>query len=175
MSEELTHATIYVPVALVTALAMELWAALLHGKLWHRWLWFVHVSHHRARAPGQRFEANDALSSTHAPVAIALILFGCRAAPSVLREVAFGVGIGMSLFGVAYLVMHDGLVHRRLPVRWLLRFGYVREIYRAHLIHHTGREGRAPYGFFLAPWELARITRSRSTPSERAPRPSASP
>ena len=82
---------------------------------------------------------------------------------------------GFNSFGVAYLVMHDGLVHRRLPVRWLLRFGYVREIYRAHLIHHTGREGRVPYGFFLAPWELARITRSRSTPSERAPRPSASP
>lgn len=179
MNAALAHAAVYVPVAILTAVLMDLWAALLHGRLWHRALFFVHASHHRPRPHGERFEANDVLSGTHAPAAIALILWGCRAEPSVLREVAFGVGVGMSLFGVAYLVVHDGVAHHRLPVRWLLRFGYIRQVVRAHFIHHQGGEteegGRPPYGFFFGPWELARVTRSRSTPSAQAQLPSGSP
>lgn len=154
MTPIVIHALIWLPIATVTAVAMDLWAALLHGRVWHRWLWTVHVSHHVPRRG--RFEANDALSILHAPIAMALILWGCASAPAPLREVAFGVGIGMTLFGVAYVVVHDGLVHQRLPVRVLLRLGYFRSVVRAHRVHHATPRGGVPYGFFLGPWELAR-------------------
>ncbi len=107
--------------------AMELWAALLHGRIWHGLLWRVHRSHHRLRRLGERLEANDALSLLHAPIAITLILYGCRGAEGIAREVAFGVGLGMTLFGIAYLVVHDGMVHGRLPVQGLLRFLELRQ------------------------------------------------
>jgi len=140
------------PTALVVAFVMDLWAALLHGLVWHGVLYGVHRSHHEPRAG--RFEANDALSVLHAPIAIALVLYGCRAAPGALREVAFGVGLGMTLFGLSYLVVHDGLVHKRLPVRFLGRSRFLRAVVRAHRVHHTMARGGVPFGLFSGPLEM---------------------
>ena len=153
----LAHALLWVPIAAVTAVLMDLWAALLHGRIWHAWLWSVHRSHHE---PGKgRLEANDALSLLHAPLAIALLLWGCASRPTILREVSFGIGLGMSLFGLAYLVVHDGLVHGRLPVSGLLRIAYLRSVVRAHRAHHMRRPSGPPYGLFFGPRELARAQR----------------
>lgn len=149
---------LWLPVALATAAFMELWSRLLHGRVWHRSLWRVHRSHHRRRKGS--FEANDALSVLHAPLAVALILFGCVGPAGLLRELAYGVGIGMTAFGLAYLVVHDGLVHGRLPVSFLLRFPFFARVRDAHLVHH--RKGREPFGLFLGPRELERARRSRS-------------
>lgn len=149
---------VWVVTAAIAAIAMEPWAALLHGKVWHRWLYRVHRSHHEPRRG--RFEANDALSGVHAPIAIALILFGCRGTPGLAREIAFGFGLGMTLFGVAYVVVHDGLVHGRLGVGFLARSRALRRIRGAHLVHHGPGEG-VPYGLFLGPAELARARRAR--------------
>ena len=35
----------------------------------------------------------------------------CRAA-----GLCFGAGLGITLFGISYMFIHDGLVHRRFPV-----------------------------------------------------------
>jgi beta-carotene 3-hydroxylase len=164
-----TSVAIWIAVAFPVAATMELWAALLHGRVWHGVLWGVHRSHHRRRAG--HFESNDLLSALHAPIAIALILYGCLGEPGALREVAFGAGLGMTLFGLAYVLVHDGLVHGRLPVGFLARVGYFARIRDAHLTHHT-RGGREPFGLFLGPRELARASRracaSRSTEHGRA-------
>jgi len=157
---------LWVGVALPVFAAMEYWSRHLHGKIWHSALWAVHRSHHQKRRG--RFEANDALSVLHAPIAVALILFGCMADPSWGREVAFAVGIGMTLFGFSYLVVHDGLVHERLPVGFLLRLKYFQRVRDAHLMHHTKARGRAPYGLFLGPWEKSELTHG-SSPSPDAP------
>ncbi len=159
-------ALIWLAVGLPVAFAMELWAALLHGRVWHGLLWSLHRSHHAPRAG--RFEANDALSFTHAPAAVALILYGCLGAPGPWREAAFGAGLGMTLFGLAYALIHDGLVHERLPASWFMRFRYLRRVRGAHIVHH--RTGGAPYGLFLGPWALRRAhRRDRATrPPQRA-------
>jgi len=149
---------IWITAALVVACMMEQWAALLHGRFWHRSLWPLHASHHRKRRG--HFEKNDILSALHAPIAIAFILYGCLGAPSILREVLFGVGIGMSIFGVAYLIFHDGFVHRRLPFSFLARVPLFARIRDAHRTHHA--TGREPYGFFLGPQELARARARRA-------------
>ena len=169
MTSVLAHAVIWIPVAAITAVLMDFWAAFLHHRVWHAWLWSVHSSHHTPRPEGERLEQNDALSFLHAPPAIALIFYGCRAAPSVLRKAAFGLGIGMTLFGIGYVLVHDGLVHGRLPMSSLLRLRYFRAVVRAHHVHHTGTAGGAPYGFFFGRFEL---TRSRLTRSPRRSVPS---
>jgi beta-carotene 3-hydroxylase len=154
---------IWIAVALAVAAAMELWAAFLHGRVWHHSLWRVHRSHHVKRTG--RFESNDILSSLHAPIAIALILYGCAGAPGVIRDLAFGAGIGMTLFGVAYVIVHDGLVHGRLPVAGLAKIPFFARIRAAHLEHHA--RGREPFGLFLGPREIARA--AQVTGQKRAP------
>lgn len=149
-------------VAILVAAAMEPWARLLHGRVWHQRLWGVHRTHHGRRAG--RFEINDVLSAAHAPIAAALVMIGCNM-HGVAAAVAIGTGAGMTLFGIAYVIFHDGVVHGRLPVSFLLRVPGVRRIRDAHSVHHA--RGAAPYGFFLGPRELA-VTR---TPRVRAVRP----
>ncbi len=156
-------------VALVVAAAMEPWARLLHGRVWHRRLWRIHRTHHSRRRG--RYEANDALSAAHAPIAAALVMIGCNM-HGALAAAAIGTGVGMTMFGVAYVIVHDGLVHGRLPVGFLLRVPALRRIRKAHAVHHA--EGAAPYGFFLGPRELAK-QRLTQAPRARAARPNAQP
>lgn len=143
---------LWIVTALAAFAAMEGWAAFLHGKVWHRALWSVHRSHHTKRRG--LFERNDALSFLHAPIAAGLILYGCVGVPGPLREAAFGFGLGMTAFGVAYVLVHDGLVHRRLPVSGLARIPYLARVRDAHRVHHS--TGGPPYGLFLGPLVVAR-------------------
>jgi len=50
-------------------------------------------------------------------------------------------------------VAHDGMVHRRWPLRWTPRGGYLKRLYQAHRLHHAvqGREGCVSFGFLWAP------------------------
>lgn len=182
MSQALHHALVWVPVAVVVALAMDAWAALIHRVVWHGPLWRVHRSHHVPRAG--RFEDNDALSVLHAPIATAFVLYGCAGPAGTVREVVYGLGIGMTAFGVAYVIVHDGLVHERLPVRFLLRAPLLRDVVEAHRQHHLGSHGGLPYGLFFGPRELRRsraLTPSASnapatpSPGGRSPRPARPP
>lgn len=166
----LSKVLVWLAVGLPVAALMEPWAAMLHGRVWHGLLWRVHGSHHRPRRG--RMEANDALSILHAPIAIALILYGCQGPAGLGREAAFGAGLGMTLFGLAYILVHDGLVHGRLPVAGLTRLRFFDRVRRAHLAHHR-RDHAGPYGLFLGPAELAREVAARR--ATRAPQRSARP
>jgi len=157
MSPLVAHALVWIPVAVVTAVAMEPWAAFLHDRLWHRALWPIHRTHHAPRRGV--LEANDALATFHAPIAMALIPYGCLFPATLAGQVAFGVGVGMTMFAIAYVLIHDGVVHGRLPVRRLLGLAYVRKVVRAHRAHHQNQVGGYPFGLFLGPWELARARR----------------
>jgi beta-carotene 3-hydroxylase len=151
---------------------MDLWAAFLHRFAWHGPLWGIHRTHH-ARRPG-RFERNDALSGLHAPIAIVLIVAGSRMGPGLGHDAALGIGAGMTAFGALYLVIHDGLVHARLPVRFLMRLAALRAVVAAHREHH--RRGRAPYGILFGPWELAiSRRRARAASTRRRPPPNHRP
>lgn len=145
-----------IAIAIVVAVAMEPWARILHHYVWHRFLWPIHRSHHTRRKG--RFEANDVLSATHAPIAAALIMIGCNL-HGFAASVALGIGAGMTLFGFAYVVVHDGLVHGRLPVGFLARHAFLRRVRDAHAVHHA--RGRAPYGLFLGPQELKQAALAR--------------
>ncbi len=155
MNWTLRDVAVLLVVTLVTAAAMEPWARILHGRIWHSVLWNMHRSHHELRLG--RFERNDALSFLHAPIAAGLVVVGCQL-EGTARAAIIGVGAGMTLFGFAYVLVHDGLVHERLSIPFLMRFRFFRSVRGAHLVHH--RHGGAPYGLFLGPSELAK-SRSR--------------
>ena len=142
-------ALIWIGTAAIAFVVMEYWARWVHNRVWHGALYSMHHSHH---SPRGKWEWNDILSASHAPISIALILYGCWAQQSLLSVMSFGFGVGMACFGMAYVIVHDGVVHGRLPVQFLRKIPALAAIRRAHRIHHA--TGEAPYGLFLGPQEL---------------------
>ena len=133
-------------VVLATAFAMEgvAWAA--HRYVMHGWGWGWHRSHHEPRK--SVFEANDAYALVFAGLAVGLIAWGTSG-----HEPAQWIGAGMTLYGVLYFLVHDGLVHKRWPLRWVPRRGYLKRLYQAHRLHHAvaTREGCVAFSFLWAP------------------------
>ena len=126
--------------AVLVLVVMEPLTALTHRWVMHGGGWGWHRSHHRP-ATG-RFEANDLYPVVFAGLTIAVLCVGVFGGVHVLVP----VGIGVTAYGAAYLLLHDVAIHRRLPIRVPGRL--LDPWRRAHAVHH--RFNDAPYGF-LAP------------------------
>jgi beta-carotene 3-hydroxylase len=133
---------------------MEFWAALVHRTVYHGMLWSVHRSHHSARKDGL-FEQNDLFVLLHAIAATAVVVAGLQSGIAVLTAAGFGI----TAYGAAYFIVHDGYIHNRLPVAVLDRFALMRRIKTAHLYHHTGDPG-AHFGLFFWNRTCGRPTKS---------------
>ncbi|XP_040987957.1 beta-carotene hydroxylase 2, chloroplastic-like [Juglans microcarpa x Juglans regia] len=136
------------------AVGMEFWARWAHRALWHASLWNMHESHHRAR--DGTFELNDVFAITNAVPAIALLFYG-SSQKGLIPGLCFGAGLGITVFGMAYMFVHDGLVHRRFPVGPIANVPYLRRVAAAHHLHHSDRFGGVPYGLFLGSKELEEV------------------
>jgi beta-carotene 3-hydroxylase len=92
-------------------IGMEMWARFAHKELWHDYEpgWALHKSHHEPRTGP--FEANDIYAVMNAVPAMGLCLYGFFT-PNMAGGLAFGAGLGITLFGIMYMFFHDGLVHR---------------------------------------------------------------
>lgn len=139
-------------IVIASAAAMETVALLVHRHLMHGAGWGWHRSHHQPAAD-RRWERNDLYALVFASLAFALMWFS--GGP---RWPLFWVGAGLTLYGALYAVVHDGLVHRRLPLNWNLRSrsprrGYLARLVQAHRLHHAvrGRDGCVSFGFLYAP------------------------
>ena len=139
----------------IALFGMEVWSLVVHKWLWHRSLWWGHESHH-VETPGY-FEKNDLFAIVHAVIAAPMIYFGMLLGHHWMA----GLGFGMTAFGVCYAVVHDGLVHGRLPVQFLARIPYLRRVRNAHKAHHGKDPHTPPYGLFLGPWEVRRYQERR--------------
>ena len=146
----------YAAAALVTLcafLGMEAFAWAMHRYVMHSRLgWGWHASHHSDRnreGEGGGFELNDLYAVVFA--APAILLFAIGAHPG-LRLVWFA-GLGVTLYGLMYAVVHDGLVHQRWPFRVRPKRGYAKRLVQAHRLHHAthGRDGAVSFGFLYAP------------------------
>ncbi|KAI3458101.1 hypothetical protein Pfo_014764 [Paulownia fortunei] len=136
------------------AVGMELWARWAHKALWHASLWHMHESHHRPREGP--FELNDVFAIINAVPAIALLSYGFFN-KGLIPGLCFGAGLGITVFGMAYMFVHDGLVHRRFPVGPIANVPYFRRIAAAHQLHHSEKYNGVPYGLFLGPQELEEV------------------
>ncbi|XP_016575734.1 beta-carotene hydroxylase 2, chloroplastic isoform X1 [Capsicum annuum] len=66
-------------------------------------------------------------------------------------------GLGITVFGMAYMFVHDGLVHKRFPVGPVANVPYLRKVAAAHSLHHSEKFNGVPYGLFLGPKELEEV------------------
>ena len=140
---------ILVKIALVLAafLAMEGVAWFTHKYIMHGWLWSWHESHHKPHKGF--FEKNDLFSLVFSVMAMALVMSGVQW-PSVWYLT--WIGLGITLYGIAYFVFHDVIVHRRYKHRWRFKSAYMRKIIRLHKIHHKylKKDGAEAFGFLYA-------------------------
>jgi beta-carotene 3-hydroxylase len=128
-------------------LAMEGAAWASHRWIMHGWGWGWHRSHHEPRTGP--FETNDLYAAIGSAVGFGLFLIGWLTTSWPVYAAASGV----TLYGLAYAVFHDGLVHQRWPFRWVPRHGYLRRLIQAHRLHHavTSKGGAVSFGFLIAP------------------------
>ncbi|KAL3521563.1 hypothetical protein ACH5RR_019712 [Cinchona calisaya] len=136
------------------AVGMEFWARWAHKALWHASLWHMHESHHKPREGP--FELNDVFAIINAVPAIALLSYGFFH-KGLVPGLCFGAGLGITVFGMAYMFVHDGLVHRRFPVGPIANVPYFRRVAAAHQLHHSDKFDGVPYGLFLGPQELEQV------------------
>lgn len=137
--------------AVGAAVGMEFWARWAHKALWHASLWHMHESHHKPREGP--FELNDVFAIINAVPAIALLDYGFFH-KGLIPGLCFGAGLGITVFGMAYMFVHDGLVHKRFPVGPVANVPYLRKVAAAHSLHHSEKFNGVPYGLFLGPKEL---------------------
>lgn len=135
-----------------TFLFMEFMAWFTHKYIMHGFMWRWHASHHTHRKGF--FEKNDLFAVVFSLPAIALIVLGAE-----LPEYRFllYIGLGITAYGLFYLIFHDIIVHRRLPIRFVARSAYMKRIMNAHYEHHKvhTKQGARAFGFLWAPAKYA--------------------
>lgn len=138
---------LFIAVALAVFAFMEGVAWWTHRHVMHGWGWGWHQSHHEHREG--LFELNDLYAVVGSVTAIGLFVTGLVTGSWLVYAIATGV----TLYGAAYAIFHDGLVHQRWPFTWVPRSGYLRKLIQAHRLHHatTSRGGAVSFGFLIAP------------------------
>jgi beta-carotene 3-hydroxylase len=121
---------IYLLIVLGSFLMMEGVAWLTHKYVMHGWLWYLHKDHHQ-KTP-HFFEKNDAFFLIFATPSILLFLFGLKDGLNWM----FFMGLGIFLYGMAYFIVHDVIIHQRF--KWFTRSQnkYIRSVRWAHKMHH---------------------------------------
>lgn len=82
--------------------------------------------------------------------AMALCAFGF-VTPNIWGAGCFGAGLGITLYGIAYMFIHDGMVHKRFPTGPIAEWPMLKRMAVAHQLHHSGKYEGAPWGMFLGP------------------------
>jgi len=136
---------LYPAIVIATFFIMEGVAWLTHKYVMHGTLWVLHKDHHQPE-PGF-FEKNDAFFLIFAVPSFLLMFFGTKDA----RWWMFCIGLGIMVYGAAYFIVHEVIIHQRF--KWFTRSNnrYVRAIRWAHKMHHKhpGKEDGESFGMLL--------------------------
>ena len=140
--------------------SMECIAWLAHRYIMHGVGWFLHKDHHQKESQGF-FERNDFFFLIFALPGILCLALGLKDGYHYL----FWIGLGITLYGCTYFVVHDIFIHQRFRVFRNTDSFYLRAIQRAHKMHHKHRERHhgESFGMLWVPWKYFREA-LKSTP-----------
>jgi beta-carotene 3-hydroxylase len=116
-------------------LTMEVVAWLTHKYIMHGMLWQLHEDHHK-KNPTSFFEKNDYFFLIFAIPGILCLAAGIY---STFIFLLF-IGLGITLYGIAYFIVHDIFIHQRFRILRNSDSIYLRGIRRAHKMHHKHLE-----------------------------------
>lgn len=138
-------AFLWIGITLATFLAMEGITWLTHKYVMHGFLWYLHEDHHQP-SPGF-FEKNDAFFLIFAIPSWLCIMLGLQYGV----YWAAAIGFGIALYGFAYFLVHEVIIHQR--IKWFTRSNntYIRAIRWAHKMHHKhlGKEDGESFGMLI--------------------------
>lgn len=120
----------YIFICLLTFFLMEGITWLTHKYVMHGFLWYLHEDHHKPH--GNIFEKNDAFFLIFAIPSWLCIMLGLQSQ----NYIAAAIGFGIALYGFAYFMIHEVIIHQR--IKWFTRSKnkYIRVIRWAHKMHH---------------------------------------
>ena len=121
---------IYILITLATFCVMEGITWLTHRYVMHGFLWYLHEDHHQ-KGPGF-FEKNDAFFIIFAIPSWLCIMLGS------MNEVYWvvSIGAGIALYGFAYFLVHEIIIHQRIKLFTRSNNKYIKAIRWAHKMHH---------------------------------------
>ena len=129
-------------------IGMEGVAWFTHKYIMHGLGWFLHVDHHNKKEE-VFFERNDFFFLIFAIPGITGLYFGMIQNYNFL----FWGGLGITLYGAAYFLVHDIFIHQRFNLFRNTDSIYLRAIRKAHKVHHKhlGKEHGESFGMLWVP------------------------
>lgn len=121
---------IYLLITLAVFVLMEAITWLTHRYVMHGFLWYLHEDHHQ-KGPGF-FEKNDAFFIIFAIPSWLCIMLGSM---NQLYWVV-SIGAGIAMYGFAYFLVHEIIIHQRIKLFTRSNNRYIRAIRWAHKMHH---------------------------------------
>ncbi len=121
---------VYIFIALLTFFLMEGITWLTHKYVMHGFLWFLHEDHHQPHS--HILKKNDAFFLIFAIPSWLCIMLGLK----YQNYFVAAIGFGIALYGFAYFIVHEVIIHQR--IKWFTRSKnkYIRVIRWAHKMHH---------------------------------------
>ncbi|MBS1742544.1 MAG: sterol desaturase family protein [Bacteroidetes bacterium] len=140
--------------------AMEAVAWLTHRYVMHGFLWNLHKDHHQPTGKG--IEKNDSFFLIFAVPCWLSIQFGLMYHIQWLAAIGFGIG----LYGFAYFIVHEIIIHQRIKIFSRSNNIYIRAIRWAHKMHHKhpGKEHGESFGMLIVAakyWKKVKDDRKR--------------
>ncbi len=134
---------------LITFVLMEGVAWSMHKYVMHGLFWNLHEDHHVRDNHDSFLELNDSFFVFFSVMAItAFSLWSLFS-----WNVSLGIGIGISIYGLVYFVIHDLFIHQRIKIWRNTKNPYLLAIRRAHKMHHKhiNKEDGECFGMLWVP------------------------
>ena len=145
---------IHILIVIISFISMEGVAWFTHKYIMHGLGWFLHKDHHRKESQGF-FEHNDFFFLIFALPGIAGLFWGMQNQYNWL----FWVGLGITLYGLAYFLVHDIFIHQRFRIFRNTDNVYFKAIRRAHKMHHKhlNKEEGECFGMLWVPFKYFKM------------------
>jgi len=136
---------IYILITLAVFVLMEGVTWLTHRYVMHGFLWVLHKDHHQKE--DGFFEKNDWFFVIFAVPSWLCIMLGSMNQ----NYVAVSIGAGIAMYGAAYFLVHEIIIHQRFKLFTRSNNRYIRAIRWAHKMHHKhiGKEEGESFGMLL--------------------------
>jgi len=136
-----------ISITTLTFFTMEFVAWFTHKYIMHGILWNVHLDHHQVDK-NKKIQKNDYFFLIFALPSMLSIILG-----SINSNYFLYIGIGIALYGFAYFIVHEIIIHQRIKIFRNTNSKYIRAIKRAHKIHHKNieKEDGESFGMLIVP------------------------
>lgn len=136
----------------ITFFLMEGVAWGMHKYIMHGLFWNLHEDHHNKQKMSHSFfERNDSFFIFFSVLAMSsFFIYSLNASPTFL-----GIGIGISIYGFVYFVVHDLFIHQRIKIWRNTKNRYLLALRRGHKMHHKhlGKEHGECFGMLWVPFK----------------------